>query len=140
MGFTRSIRFLALAAVFAAAACSDTNSEPQTKSVAAVEVIPGNRSMRVGETYRFQGRVLDSDGDIIDDRAITWSSTNAAVATVLSDGTVKAIAPGTAVIAATAETKIGASQLTVTCDWLKIVPTFAVIVAEPLALAVTRPA
>ena len=46
MRFTRSTRFLALAAALAAAACSDTNSEPQTKSVAALEVI-GNCTLNI---------------------------------------------------------------------------------------------
>jgi Tol biopolymer transport system component len=139
MRFIRSIRFLALAAAFAAAACSDTNGGPLTKSVAAVEVIPGNRSMQVGETYTFQGRVLDDDGDIIGGRTVTWVSSNPAVATVAFDGIVKAIAPGVAVIAAAADTKIGTSQLTVTSGAvasIEITPGFPMlIVGETQQLA-----
>jgi Tol biopolymer transport system component/uncharacterized protein YjdB len=114
MRFARSSRFLALAAAFAAAACSDTYNSPGTTRVAAVSVIPGNRTMQVGETFTYQGRALDEDGDVIGGRAVTWVSSNTAVATVTFDGLVKAIAPGVAVIAASADTKIGTSQLTVT--------------------------
>jgi len=46
MSFTRSIRFFTPAAAFAAAACRDINSEPQTKSVAALEVI-GNCTLNI---------------------------------------------------------------------------------------------
>ena len=47
MSFTRSIRFLAPAAALAAAACSDINSGPQTKSVAAAAVIADHRPFNI---------------------------------------------------------------------------------------------
>ena len=131
MSSIRSIRFLALAAAFVAAACSDTNSGPASRSVAAVEVIPGNRSMQVGETYTFQGRVLDDEGDIIGGRAVTWVSSNPAVATISATGVVNAISSGTATIAASADSKTGTSQLTVlpgAVTKIEISPTFPMMI------------
>ena len=47
-------------------------------------------------------------------RAITWSSGNTGVATVAPNGTVTAVAPGSATITATSEGKTGTATVTVT--------------------------
>lgn len=145
MSITRTTRLLALAAALVAAACKDSNSGPATRRVAAVAVIPGNRTMQVGETFTYQGRVLDDEGDILGDRPVSWTSSNAAVATVSANGIVTAIAAGNATISASAENKIGTSQLTVTegaVASIEVTPAFPMMIVgqtEQLA-AVARDA
>src|SRR5207253_166333 len=56
----------------------------------------------------------DADGNPLSGRTVTWSSSNAAVATVSSSGLVSGVTPGSVTITATSEGKSGTSTITVT--------------------------
>ncbi|MCU0633887.1 MAG: Ig-like domain-containing protein, partial [Gemmatimonadaceae bacterium] len=87
-------------AVLGALSCTDrTVTSPQ---VAAIELTAPSREVRSGSTVAVAARLLDAQGAVITSRAISWSSSAPAVATVSSTGVVSAIAPGVARIAASA--------------------------------------
>src|SRR5436190_445427 len=82
--------------------------------VASVTVSPASPSLRVGTTVALTATTLDSAGNTLTGRTITWSSSNGAVATVTSGGLVTGVAAGTATMTATSEGKSGTSAITVT--------------------------
>lgn len=67
------------------------------QDVAAVELSALELSLRPGETARLRAAVIPTYAD---DLAVSWSSTDPAVATVDADGNVSALAPGTCEIVA----------------------------------------
>lgn len=80
--------------------------------VSAVTVTPTTHTMNIGETQQLTATVAPS---IARNKALTWSSSNPAVATVNSVGLVSAFTPGTTVITATSVDggKIANSTITV---------------------------
>ncbi len=91
--------------------------------VGSVTVSPTTKSLLVTQTVALSTTVKDSVGNVVTDRVVTWGSDNAAVATVSPAGLVTAVAPGTATITATSETKSGTSTITVA-----LVPVSTVVV------------
>jgi hypothetical protein len=81
--------------------------------VNGVAVSPGSASLATGDTTRLSARLTDSTGAVIVGRAIDWSTSDGAVASVLANGSVRAIGPGTATITASAEGKQGSAVITV---------------------------
>ena len=81
--------------------------------VSSVTVAPATKAMLVTQTFALTPTVKDSIGNVVTDRPVSWGSNNTAVATVSSAGVVTAVAPGTAIITATSETKSGTSTITV---------------------------
>ena len=101
------------------AACGDnvTVSNPPTPTpvVHSVTVVPASQTVTVGQAgVTFVASVVADSGKV---NTVTWSSTNATVATVNSStGVITALAPGQATIVATSvgdPTKTGAGSLTV---------------------------
>jgi uncharacterized protein YjdB len=84
-----------------------------TVPVGAVQVTPGNRDLLVEATFQFTAQVRDPNGGILTDRPVTWSSNNENVATVSATGLVTALAPGGAIITASAEGKSAPASVTV---------------------------
>jgi hypothetical protein len=82
-------------------------------SVNAVAVTPESVSRAVDDTLTLRATLTDSSGNVLVGRAITWSTSDAAVATVLATGFVRAMAAGTATITATNEGHSGTSVVTV---------------------------
>jgi uncharacterized protein YjdB/alpha-tubulin suppressor-like RCC1 family protein len=81
--------------------------------VASVQVTPASPALAVGQTVQLAVAVLDSAGRALGGRTVTWSSGDAAVATVSGAGLVTAVAPGTVTITATSEGKAGVATVTV---------------------------
>lgn len=81
--------------------------------VASVVVTPATLTLLVGATSNLAAATLDAAGAALSGRAITWTSSNGAVASVSAPGTVIAIAPGTVTITATSEGRSGTAQVTV---------------------------
>ena len=81
--------------------------------VGSVTVTPASKSLLVTQNFALSVTVKDSTGAVVTDRPVTWSSSNTSVATVSSAGVVTAVAPGSATITATSETKSGTSAVTV---------------------------
>lgn len=99
--------------------------------VSSIVVTPSALTLTTGRAVRLTAQALDSTGRELIGRPISWSSDNAAVASVASDGTVTAVAPGRAEITATAEGKVGKATIDVTP-----VPVASLAVA-PTTLALT---
>jgi len=81
--------------------------------VNAVTVTPGAVTLVLGDTTTLSATLTDSTGSALFGRAITWSSSDAAVATVLVTGFVRAVAAGTATITATCEGHSATAVVTV---------------------------
>ncbi|MDR2868574.1 MAG: DUF2436 domain-containing protein [Bacteroidales bacterium] len=80
------------------------------KDVEKVEVTPTTKSIEVGKTAQLSATVTPSDAKNAD---ITWSSSDATVATVDQNGRVSAVAVGATVITAEAGGKTGSCAVTV---------------------------
>ena len=91
-------------------------------------VAPPTKAMLVTQSFPLAATVTDTAGNVVTDRVVTWGSNNTAVATVSAAGVVTAVAPGTATITATSETKSGTSTITVS-----LVPVSTVAVTPPSA-------
>jgi uncharacterized protein YjdB len=92
-------------------ACSDAAGPARIETVEVTAPAP---SVVAGQTMQLSIVIKDDDGNVLSDRAITYSSDNQAVATVSAGGLVTAVAPGSVTITAAAEDKAGRVTLTVT--------------------------
>ncbi|MFC1661413.1 Ig-like domain-containing protein, partial [Gemmatimonadota bacterium] len=93
--------------LFLVQACSDSTSSPVPSSVV---VTPSNASLdALGLTQQFSAEVRTKKGKVIPDVAVTWSSSNQAVATVTPQGMATGVAPGTTSIRASIEDGISGS-------------------------------
>ena len=81
--------------------------------VATVNVTPPTASVQVGQTTNLDAQTLDAAGNVLAGRAIAWSTSSTAIATVSQSGVVTGVAPGTATITATSEGKTGTAAMTV---------------------------
>lgn len=96
-----------LASALAAAAmpivgngCSGS-SEPPRVAATIVVAPPSGSLTAIGATLQLSALVKDQHGDVIPSPAVTWASSDAAVATVNGTGLVAAVGNGTAPITAT---------------------------------------
>ncbi|HXV91337.1 MAG TPA: Ig-like domain-containing protein [Gemmatimonadales bacterium] len=97
--------------------------------VASLAVAPGSASLAAGETVQLVATPRDAAGNVLTDRAIVWTSGNAAVAPVTATGLVTGVAPGTTSV--TAECEDVAVAVTVT-----VLPgTLAAVQVTPAGLA-----
>lgn len=86
------------------------------RTVGSIEVSPTDHRMNVGWGWSFFATVRDTDGVVWDDRAVTWSTSSQAVATVDQTGRVTAVGAGTAEVRATADDVVGSSPVTISAD------------------------
>src|SRR5437773_3779584 len=82
--------------------------------VASVAVSPASASVQVGQTVQLAATPRDANGNPLSGRAVSWASSNTAVATVSGSGLVTGVTAGSATITATSEGKSGTSAITVT--------------------------
>jgi uncharacterized protein YjdB len=82
--------------------------------VAAVVVSPPSASLVQGTTRQLTAEARDNTSALLSGRVITWTSSNAAVATVSTGGLVAAVSPGTVTITAAAEGVQGTAAIVVT--------------------------
>src|SRR6184192_7045 len=82
--------------------------------VASVAVSPASASVQVGQTVQLAATPRDANGNPLSGRAVSWASSNTAVATVSGSGLVTGVTAGSATITATSEAKTGTSAITVT--------------------------
>ena len=112
---------IAILAVLAwAAGCGDGATEPPPQPPpdpprpTTVTVSPAtSRLTALGATVQLTATVLDQNGQTMAGAAVTWESSQAAVATVDAAGLVTAAGNGTATITARAGTASGTSEITV---------------------------
>jgi uncharacterized protein YjdB len=91
-----------------------TTPPPGAPPVASVSVALGSASRTVGQTTQATATTRDANNNVLTGRAVSWSSSNNAVATVSSSGLVSAAGSGSAQIIATSEGQSGSATLTVT--------------------------
>jgi uncharacterized protein YjdB len=110
----RTVSSVVLLALAFVAACSDTPAivDPGPTPVASVAVTPPAHSLIVGQQATLQAKPKASNGDDLD-RAVTWSSENAALATVSDAGVVTTLGVGEVAIRATSEGRVGRAVLTI---------------------------
>jgi uncharacterized protein YjdB len=95
--------------------------------VTTVTVAPPSASIVAGTTTTLQATVKDQNGNTMTGQTITWSTNNAAAATVNSSGVVSGIAAGSATITATSSGKSGTSAITVTA----VTPVVTTVIVAP---------
>lgn len=116
---TRSL--FAVGAVLGLAACGDDVSvtppqEPLPAGIASVTVVPAAVTITIGEKVILQASVATTQGTGTPATTVTWSSANAAIASVAASGEVTGVAAGTTTIIATSTadaSKKGAAAVTV---------------------------
>jgi uncharacterized protein YjdB len=88
-------------------------SVPVTVTVAVVGsvVVSGPTVVPVGQTAQQQASVLDASGHAITGRIVTWTTSNAAFATVSPSGLVTGVGAGTVTLTATCEGVSGNSSV-----------------------------
>src|SRR5207247_846767 len=82
--------------------------------VATVTVAPASANLQTAQTVQLTATARDASGNILSGRVITWSSSNASVASVNGSGLVTGAGAGSATITATSEGQSGTSSVTVT--------------------------
>ena len=101
------------AGVAGTATVTVTATPPPAPVVTSVTVTPSTASVNVGSTMTLTATVKDQNGNVMTGQTITWSTSNAAVATVNTSGVVSGAAAGTATITATSSAKSGSAAVTV---------------------------
>ena len=81
--------------------------------VASVLVSPDSLNVPVSATGQLAALVLDSVGNPLTGRSLTWQSGDPAVATVNATGTVSGVAPGTVTVTAAAGGRTGSATVVV---------------------------
>ena len=98
--------------------------------VASVTVSPPSSTINVGATVQFTATTKDANGNVLADRAITWTSNNNGIATVSSNGLVTGVASGGPVtITAASEGQTGTATITVSV--VPLAPVASVTVSPP---------
>ena len=82
--------------------------------VATVSVSPASPSIAVGRTMQLTATPCDAAGHALTGRAVTWKTSNGAVATVSATGLVTGVSAGTVAITATSEAVTGTATGTMT--------------------------
>src|SRR5437867_1690763 len=82
--------------------------------VATVTVAPTSANLQTAQTVQLTATARDASGNILSGRVITWSSSNASVASVNGSGLVTGAGAGSATITATSEGQSGTATVTVT--------------------------
>ena len=109
----------ALSAALWVHACGDRTTEPpptppDPPRATSLTVTPATAQLTaLGATVQLTAEVRDQSGNVMTGAAVTWSSSEAAVATVNGSGLVTAVANGTATITATAGAVSGTAMVTV---------------------------
>jgi uncharacterized protein YjdB len=95
--------------------------------VATVSISPSGGTVQVGDTLYLTATTLDAAGNVLTGRIVGWSTDNAAVATVSSDGAVAGVASGTALITATSEGQSSTVSVSVTATTFTVTVTPATL-------------
>lgn len=84
--------------------------------VATVTVVPGSATLVVGDSVGFRAALLDSAGNAVYDRPVSWFTSDSAIIRVFPFGASALVRPratGSAVLRATSEGKTGHATITV---------------------------
>jgi hypothetical protein len=100
--------------------------------VATVTVTAVSTTLQAGQTTQASAVTRDASNTVVTGRAVAWSTSNAAVATVSVTGVVTALTPGVATITATSEGKSGTVQITVIAGNPADAPQITSVTPSPL--------
>jgi glucose/arabinose dehydrogenase len=89
---------------------------PDPSPVAALAVTAPATTIGVGQTIQLTATARDAEGNVLEDRALDWASSEPSIATVSETGLVAGLAQGEAVISATAEGITGSLAITVSAS------------------------
>lgn len=92
---------LSMCAAAVVAACGETVTQVTTADVAEVRVSPDSLLVATGSSGQLRALPLDSTGALLVAESVTWSSSDAAIASVDDEGLVTGLAEGTTVVTAT---------------------------------------
>jgi uncharacterized protein YjdB len=94
--------------------------------VSSVRLSVTSRAMQVGQTLLLVAEPLDNSGRVLTGRPVSWTSSDAAVATVTETGMVTALGAGAAIITASVEGRSAVATITVS-----LVPVATIDVTPP---------
>jgi alpha-tubulin suppressor-like RCC1 family protein len=131
-----------------AAACgSDTGTStdpgtkpPPTASVATVDVTPPTTEVIAGHTAKLSATPRDAAGNALSGRTVSWSSSNANIASVDNNGMVTGVATGNTTITAWSEGKSATAAITVKADAPPVAVASVSIAAAPDTIEAWDPA
>ncbi len=89
---------------------------PPPAPVASITVTAAQATVVVGASVQMSASTLDAAGNALAGRSVTWSSSDAAVASVSASGSVTGRSPGPVTITATSEGHTGSESITVLTD------------------------
>lgn len=136
MSTSNVMRVAAIGALLLAVACSDSGTEPgpnpnpNPAPVASVQVTPAANTLAIGQTRQLEAVTKDSAGNVLTGRAVAWSSSNNAVATVSASGLVTAVAAGNVEIRAKSGTREGAAAFNIVTAQVPVA-SIAIVAAAP---------
>lgn len=81
--------------------------------VASVSITPASPGIDQETTLQLSAVARGADGGVLTGRAVAWTTSNAAVATVTTAGVVRGVSPGTATLTATVEGVAGSTSVEV---------------------------
>ena len=94
-------------------ACSTAEITGPNESIETILVAPPTATVAVGATLSLEAEVRTTTGDVIGSQRISWSSEDAAIAEVSSNGVVTGLKVGTVLIAASARGHDAFARVTV---------------------------
>lgn len=127
-------------AVFATlllAACGDTTSPPVKVPVASVAITTPRDELLVGESHDFDAVAYSASGDALPDRAVSWRSEDATVATISASGLLTALRSGVVTIIASSEGRERSVQVRVIAP--NAIPVLAALAPQRVAANRTTP-
>lgn len=110
----------------------ETPVAPVTDSVASVSVSPDSSSAVRGTRMQMVAELRNGNGQVVQDRQLTWTSSDPAIATVDTTGLVTMVGTGTAEITADVRGKRGRSRIQV------VPPSVASVQVTPTPSSVVR--
>ena len=132
--FGRSLIALVVSSAVGCSSGSDPGGSdpPPPAPVASVTVTAAQPSVVVGASVQMSASTLDASGNVLTGRTVTWSTSDAAVATVDASGSVTGESPGQTTITATSEGRTGSAPITVLTDVASVVviPNPAVVISN----------
>lgn len=90
-------------------ACNDDGSVEPPAEVVSVSVTPLSGSVTVGATFTFAASALDAGGVVVPGTAVTWTSSDVAIATISATGVATGVAQGAVTVTATAPNGVSGS-------------------------------
>ena len=118
-GFTcQTLAFGSVLLLLSSAACTGDSLDPQSGlgpqiGTPSITVAPSRATIAQGQTVQLTARIVDEFGDPLQHVAVTWSTSNPAVASVSVGGTVYGHGAGRAAITASADGKVQSSSIRV---------------------------